>query len=100
MTDLTRRNKSLNGGFPSKVLMIGLQNKILKINQIYLTMTIPKFKCSDITSIKMSTNPPKAIVDAGFRVIHDGKVKHYVGIGWVVESNATNDDYSKYPEII
>jgi len=48
----------------------------------------------------MSTNPPKAIVDAGFRVIHDGKVKHYVGIGWVVESNATNDDYSKYPEII
>lgn len=80
--------------------MIDLQNKILKINQIYLTMTIPKFKCSDITSIKMSTNPPKAIVDAGFRVIHDGKVKHYVGIGWVVESNATNDDYSKYPEII
>lgn len=48
----------------------------------------------------MSTTPPKAIVNAGFRVIHDGKVKQYVGIGWITETAATHDDYSKYPEII
>ena len=28
-------------------------------------------KASDVRSIKMSVNPPKVVVDAGYRVIHD-----------------------------
>ena len=44
-----------------------------------------KIKAKDLTSIKLSTNPPKEIVDAGYKVVHNGKVKCWVGIGWVVE---------------
>lgn len=47
--------------------------------------------------IKMSTNPPKEIVDAGFRIIFDGKVFHWPGIGWVEEREATAQDEEKIP---
>ncbi len=32
-------------------------------------------------------------------VIHDGEVKHYVGIGWVSHGKAEPADYLKYPEV-
>ena len=39
--------------------------------------------------------------DKPIRVISDGRVMCYVGIGWVVEEeNATADDYRKYPRVI
>lgn len=33
------------------------------------------------------------------RVIHDGVVKNWVGIGWVEERKATPSDYFRYPEV-
>lgn len=44
-----------------------------------------KIKASDVNSIKMSVKPPKAVEDAGNRVIHKGEIKRWVGIGWVIE---------------
>lgn len=39
--------------------------------------------------------------DKPLRVIDDGRVMCYVGIGWVVEeANATEADYRKYPRVI
>lgn len=39
--------------------------------------------------------------DKPIRVIDNGRVMCYVGIGWVVEEeNATPDDYRKYPRVI
>lgn len=32
-------------------------------------------------------------------VIHNGRHMHWVGIGWVTQGVATNEDYSKYPVI-
>lgn len=57
-------------------------------------------KASDVRSIKMSVNPPKAVVDAGYRVIHDGKIKCWVGIGWLIEGRASKSDYYKIPEVV
>ncbi len=48
----------------------------------------------------MSVNPPKAVVDTGYRVIHDGEIKCWVGIGWVTEGRASRSDYYKIPEVI
>ncbi len=55
---------------------------------------------SDIGTIKMSTNPPQHVVNAGFRVIHNRKVKEWVGIGWVETRDAERDDYKNIPEVI
>ena len=56
-------------------------------------------KASDVRSIKMSVNPPKVVVDAGYRVIHDGEIKCWVGIGWLTEGRASKSDYYKIPEV-
>lgn len=48
----------------------------------------------------MSVNPPKVVVDAGYRVIHDGEIKCWVGIGWLTEGRATKSDYYKIPEVV
>ena len=58
------------------------------------------FSRSDVGTIKMSTNPPKEIVNAGYRIIHDGMVKHWVGIGWVEERPAEREDYENIPQIV
>lgn len=57
-------------------------------------------KASDVRSIKMSVNPPEAVVDAGYRVIHDGEIKCWVGIGWVTEGRASKSDYYKISEVV
>lgn len=59
-----------------------------------------KVKVSDVNAIKMSVKPPKAVEDAGGRVIHEGEIKRWVGIGWVIERKACKDDYYKIPEVI
>lgn len=46
----------------------------------------------DISPIKMATNPPKEIVNAGMRCISNKKLYSYVGIGWVEEREATVQD--------
>lgn len=48
----------------------------------------------------MSVNPPKLVVDAGYRVIHDGEIKCWVGIGWLTEGRASKSDYYKIPEVV
>lgn len=48
----------------------------------------------------MSVNPPKVVVDASYRVIHDGEIKCWVGIGWVTEGRASKSDYYKIPEVV
>lgn len=57
-------------------------------------------KISELSKVKMSVNPPQCVVDADFRVIHDGKIKRYVGIGWVEEAPATPKDYEIIPKVI
>lgn len=57
-------------------------------------------KASDVRSIKMGVNPPKEVVDAGYRVIHEGYIKCWVGIGWLTEGRASKSDYYKIPEVV
>ena len=57
-------------------------------------------KRSDVNSIKMSICPLECIVNAGYKVILINQVYHYVGIGWVIERDAENDDYDNIPVII
>lgn len=59
-----------------------------------------KIEASDVNSIIMSVKPPKAVEDAGNKVIHKGEIKHWVGIGWVTEGKACEEDYYKIPEVI
>lgn len=33
------------------------------------------------------------------KVIQDGMIKNYVGIGWVTERKATKADYRRYPTV-
>lgn len=55
---------------------------------------------SEINPIKMSVKPPEVVVNASFRVISNGKVYHYVGMGWVEERAAEQNDYEEIPELI
>ena len=57
-------------------------------------------KASEVRRIKMSVNPPKAVVDAGYRVIHNGETKCWIGIGWVTEGRASKSDYYKIPKVV
>lgn len=57
-------------------------------------------KLSDISPIKMSVNPPKAVVDAKYCIIRDSTVYEYVGIGWVEIRTATESDYENIPQIL
>ena len=56
-------------------------------------------KASDVRSIKMSVTPPKAVWDTGYRVLHEGEITCWVGIGWVTEGRASRRDYYKIPEV-
>lgn len=56
---------------------------------------------SEISRIKMATNPPEAVVNSGMRVINtDNYIYEYVGIGWVQTRLAEPDDYNKIPQLI
>lgn len=57
-------------------------------------------KASEVRRIKMSVNPPKAVVDAGYRVIHNGEIKCWIGIGLVTEGRASKSDYYKIPKVV
>lgn len=57
-------------------------------------------KRSDVNSIKMSICPLECIVNAGYKVISNNQVYHYVGIGWVMERDAESEDYDNIPVII
>jgi hypothetical protein len=54
----------------------------------------------DISVIKMATNPPQSIIDAGFRVINtNGFIYEYVGLGWIKCEKAEQKDYLEIPQI-
>lgn len=54
----------------------------------------------DMTNkITMSVNPDEKIVNAGYKVIHEGFIYGYVGIGWCKERQATEKDYETIPEL-
>lgn len=57
-------------------------------------------KRSDVNNIKMSICPLECIVNAGYKVILNNQVCHYVGIGWVIERDAESEDYDNIPVII
>ena len=50
----------------------------------------------------MSTNPPKEIVNAGYKVINTANdhIYCYVGLGWVKEGKAKREDYQNIPQLI
>ena len=52
-------------------------------------------KRSELSTIKMVAGNEKKYQ----RVIHDGIVKNWVGFGWIVEGEATDTDYEKYPKV-
>lgn len=58
-----------------------------------------KISTKDLTNLKLRVNPPRVFVDAGYKVIHNGKIKCWVGIGWVEEREATPKDFEKIPEV-
>ena len=58
--------------------------------------TIPHaVKASELTTLKMSCGNAKKFS----RVIEDGMVKNWVGIGWVTEHKATAKDMLRYPKV-
>lgn len=57
-------------------------------------------KRCDISMLKMSVNPPQCVVGADYCIIANGKVYHWVGIGWVEEREATQQDYENIPQIL
>lgn len=59
-----------------------------------------KVSVSEISSTRMSVNPPQEVVNSGYLVIHNEQIKHWVGIGWVIERSATPEDYNNIPEVI
>ncbi len=54
----------------------------------------------EINPIKMETNPPEVIINAGMKVINtDGFIYEYVGIGWVQLKKAIKKDYLEIPQL-
>jgi hypothetical protein len=56
----------------------------------------------EIHPIKMATNPPEVIINAGMKVINmENKfIYEYVGIGWIKLEEATMEDYKNIPQLI
>lgn len=46
----------------------------------------------DISRIKMETNPPDTVVNAGMRVITNNKVYYFDRVRWIEEREATKED--------
>lgn len=59
-----------------------------------------QIKASELTNVKMSVNPPQALVDSDYKLIHRGKVKCWVGIGWVEERPAAPEDFDTLPVVV
>ncbi len=49
----------------------------------------------DVSTISMVTGGEKRFT----KVIHDGAIKEWVGIGWIVIGHARPSDYTKIPEV-
>ena len=60
------------------------------------------FSRGEISPIKMSTAPPKEIVNCGMKIINtsDNHIYEYVGIGWIKTEKATMEDYKEIPQLI
>ena len=58
-------------------------------------------KKSEISPIKMATNPPEEIVNCGMKVINSGDlyIYEFVGIGWVKTEPAKVEDYLQIPTL-
>ncbi len=57
-------------------------------------------KLSELNKFKMATNPPECVVKSNFQVILDGRIKEYVGIGWIDIAPATPKDFETIPQVI
>jgi hypothetical protein len=58
------------------------------------------FSRNEIHPVKMLTNPPKEIVNAGMKIIGpDGCIYEFVGIGWQKKEKAEQKDYSEIPQL-
>lgn len=58
-------------------------------------------KPSDVSSVKMSVNPPDSVRACGGRVIDtDGKIREWVGIGWIDLGAATEEDFHNIPHLV
>lgn len=55
---------------------------------------------SEIHPIKMAIRIPDEIVNAGMRVISEGFIYEYVGIGWIKQREARMQDYLEIPQLI
>lgn len=55
-------------------------------------------KLSELNKVKMSVNPPECVVKADYKVILNGMVKQYVGIGWIDVAPATPKTMKQYPK--
>ena len=56
-------------------------------------------KRKEIASRIMRTQPPQIVVDAGYNVVSNGRVRHWNGKRWEVVRRATKEDYKTLPYI-
>lgn len=54
----------------------------------------------ELNKIRMATNPPECVIESNYCVIHNCKVKQYVGIGWIEVKQATPKDYKTIPKVV
>ena len=55
----------------------------------------------DIHPMKMILNPPKAVVNAGMRIINkDGYIYEYIDLIWEKGRKAKQEDYSEIPQLL
>jgi hypothetical protein len=54
-----------------------------------------KVKASELSKLKMTAGNE----NRHSKVIQDGRLLQWVGIGWVDLGEATKEDYSNYPEV-
>lgn len=57
------------------------------------------FSVADVGIMTMMVNPPIEIVNAGMCLIHYKHVICFIGAGWIVEREATREDYKEIPEV-
>lgn len=56
------------------------------------------FKISEITNIKMLSNPPDEIINCGMYVICNGGVYQFEGNYWLYKRPSEREDYKEIPE--
>lgn len=98
------RKRDVSGSIPSRKEWEERQEVVSEnLNNIdsftHFFINEEKVESKDITPLKMRTDPPKSVVDAGNKIVRGGKVYKWDGSKWTPKGEASEEDKKNIPNV-